>query len=172
VPVELRSRAIRPSTGRLLFAIVAPQADCEVLEIGGSHGYSTIWLAAAARHLGGRVVSLEADPHKIEAWRANLAEAGLEDWAELIEGDAKETLPQIDDLFDVVFVDAEKDDYETYFSLARSKVEPGAVIVADNVISHDLRAYVEARQSDPTLESVTLPLDSGVELSVVLRDVR
>ncbi|HET7045402.1 MAG TPA: class I SAM-dependent methyltransferase [Gaiellaceae bacterium] len=172
VATELRSRAIRPSTGRLLFAIVAPQADCEVLEIGGSRGYSTIWLAAAARHLGGRVVSLEADPRKIQAWRANLAEAGLEDWAELIEGDAKETLPQIDDLFDVVFVDAEKDDYETYFSLARSKVEPGALIVADNVISHDLRAYVEARQSDPTLESVTLPLDSGVELSVVLRDVR
>jgi len=172
VPVELRSRAIRPTTGRFLFSLVAPHAGCEVLEIGGSRGYSTIWLAAAARHLGGRVVSLEADPRKIEAWRANVAEAGLEGWAELIEGDAKETLPRIDDLFDVVFVDAEKDDYETYFALARTKVEPGALIVADNVISHDLSDYVRARQSDPDLESVTVPLDSGLELSVVLRDVR
>ena len=172
VPTELRSRAIRPTTGRFLFALVAPQPGCEVLEIGGSRGYSTIWLAAAARHLGGRVVSLEADPRKIEAWRANVAEAGLEDWAELIEGDAKKTLPAIDDLFDVVFVDAEKEDYETYFSLARTKVEPGALIVADNVISHDLSDYVRARQADPDLESVTVPLDSGLELSVVLRDVR
>jgi len=170
VPQAQRSRAIRPTTGRFLFSLVAPQADCEVLEIGGSRGYSTIWLGAAARHLGGRVLSLERDPRKAEAWRANVEEAGLADWAELLEGDAKELLPEIDDVFDVVFVDAEKDDYETYFGLARAKVEPGALIVADNVISHDLADYVRARQGDPTLESVTVPLDSGLELSVVLRE--
>jgi predicted O-methyltransferase YrrM len=108
---------------------------------------------------------------KCEAWRANVAEAGLEDWAELIEGDAYETLPPIDDVFDVVFLDAEKDDYEQLFALARGKVEPGAVFVADNVLSHEdtLGAYSRARQADPTLESVTLPLDRGLELSVVLR---
>ena len=55
----------------------APQTDCEVLEIGGSRGYSTIWLAAGVRYLGGRVLSLENDPAKVEAWRANVEEAGL-----------------------------------------------------------------------------------------------
>jgi predicted O-methyltransferase YrrM len=85
---EERSRAVAPTTGRFLFGLVAPNAGCEVLEIGGSRGYSTIWLAAGARYLGGRVLSLEHDPAKCEAWRRNIAEAGLEEWAELIEGDA------------------------------------------------------------------------------------
>src|SRR6059036_3853684 len=73
----LRARAVTPSTGRFLFALVAPQNACEVLELGGSRGYSTIWLAAAARILGGRVVSIENDPAKCEAWRRNVEEAGL-----------------------------------------------------------------------------------------------
>ena len=76
-----RSRQVTSTTGRFLFALVAPQADCEVLEIGGSRGYSTIWLAAGVRQLGGRVLSLESDPQKIDAWRRNVADAGLEDWA-------------------------------------------------------------------------------------------
>ena len=109
---ELRARQVARTTGQFLFALVAPQTDCEVLEIGGSRGYSTIWLAAGVRQLGGRVLSLELDPRKCEAWRRNISEAGLDDWAELIEGDATETLPAIDDVFDVVFLDAEKEDYE------------------------------------------------------------
>ena len=168
---ELRSRQVARTTGQFLFALVAPHADCEVLEIGGSRGYSTIWLAAGVRDFAGRVLSLEADPLKAEAWRANIVEAGLEETAELIEGDAFETLPKLDDVFDIVFIDAEKDDYERLFELARPKVEPGALVVADNVLSHEetLGAYSRGRQSDPTLETVTVPLDRGLELSVVLR---
>ena len=118
------------------------------------------------------MLSLEVDPVKCEAWRANIEEAGLADWAELIEGDAFETLRQIDDVFDVVFLDAEKDDYESLFVLARTKLEPGAVLIADNVLSHvdTLGAYSQARQADPTLESVTVPLDRGLEVSAVLSD--
>jgi predicted O-methyltransferase YrrM len=161
---------VSPTTGQFLFALVAPQTACEVLEIGGSRGYSTIWLAAGARILGGRVVSLEHDPTKCAAWRGNVEEAGLGEWAELVEGDAKESLPAIEDVFDVVFIDAEKEDYERYFELSRPKVEPGGLVVADNVISHEetLGAYSRARQADPALESVTVPLDRGLELSVVL----
>jgi predicted O-methyltransferase YrrM len=171
LPASERARAVAPTTGRFLFSLVAPQADCEVLEIGGSRGYSTIWLAAGVRYFGGRVLSLEHDPRKIDAWRRNIAEAGLEEWADLVEGDARETLPAIDDVFDVVFLDAEKEDYEQLFGLARPKVEPAALFVADNVLSHPetLAAYSAARQADPTLESVTVPLDRGLELSVVLR---
>ena len=168
---ELRARQVSRTTGQFLFSLVAPQTDCEVLEIGGSRGYSTVWIAGGVRHLGGRVLSLEHDPRKCEAWRSNIAETGLEAWADLFEGDAFETLPAIDDVFDIVFIDAEKDDYERLFQLARDKVEPGALFVADNVLSHEdaLGAYSRARQDDPTLESVTVPLDRGLELSVVLR---
>jgi caffeoyl-CoA O-methyltransferase len=171
VPASERARQVTPATGRFLFSVVAPQTDCEVLEVGGSRGYSTIWLAAGVRYLGGRVLSLEHDQQKVEAWRANVADAGIGDWADLVEGDAFETLPAIDDVFDVVFLDAEKDDYERLFDIARTKLEPGALIIADNVLSHEetLGAYSRARQADPTLESVTVPLDRGLELSVVLR---
>ncbi|HEY2371677.1 MAG TPA: class I SAM-dependent methyltransferase [Gaiellaceae bacterium] len=170
LPPSERSRQIARTTGQFLFSLTAVQTDCEVLEIGGSRGYSTIWLAAGARYLGGSVLSLERDPRKIEAWRRNIADAGLEDWAGLIEGDAHETLATLDDVFDVVFLDAEKDDYEGLFALARGKVEPGGLFVADNVLSHPdpLARYSEARQADPTLSSVTIPLDRGLELSTVL----
>ena len=169
LPSAVRSRQVARTTGQFLFALVAPQADCSVLEIGGSRGYSAIWLAAAARQLGGSVLSLESDPVKCEAWRRNVAGAGLEEWAELVEGDAFETLPQTEDVFDVCFLDAEKEHYEGLFGLAREKLEPGALVVADNVLSHEeLRSYSEARQADSTLESVTVPLDRGLELSIVL----
>jgi predicted O-methyltransferase YrrM len=168
---EHRSRAVARTTGQFLFALVAPQTDCEVLEIGGSRGYSTIWLGAGVRYLGGHVLSLEHDPAKIDAWRRNVAAAGLEDWVDLVEGDAFDTLPGIEDVFDVVFLDAEKESYEALFDLARPKLETGALVVADNVLSHRdvLGAYSRARQADPTLESVTVPLDRGLELSVILR---
>jgi predicted O-methyltransferase YrrM len=171
LPAEKRSRQVAQTTGRFLFSLVSPQVDCEVLEIGGSRGYSTLWLAAGVRGLGGRVLSLEHDPRKVEAWHANIEEAGLDEWAELVEGDAFELLPQIEDVFDLVFIDAEKDDYERLFELARGKVEPGALFVADNVLSHPdpLAQYTAARQSDPSLVSLTVPLDRGLELSAVLR---
>ncbi|HZT54370.1 MAG TPA: class I SAM-dependent methyltransferase [Gaiellaceae bacterium] len=171
LPAALRSRQVAPGTGRFLFALVAPQTGCSVLELGGSRGYSTIWLAAGVRYLGGRVLSLERDPEKAAAWRRNVAEAGLDDWAELLAGDALELLPRLDDVFDVVFLDAEKEDYEALFGLARRMLEPGGLVVADNVLSHPdpLARYSAARQADPTLLSVTVPLDRGLELSVVLR---
>jgi predicted O-methyltransferase YrrM len=170
VPVMMRARQIAPTTGRFLFCLVAANAGCEVLEVGGSRGYSTIWLAAGARILGGRVVSLERDPVKCEAWHRNIEDAGLEEWAELVEGDAHASLPTIEDGFDVVFLDAEKDDYEQLFLLARPKLDPGGVVVADNVLSHveTLGSYSAARQRDGSLVSVTVPLDRGLEVTTTL----
>ncbi len=166
VPVE-------PTTGRFLFSVCAPQADCEVLEIGGGRGYSTIWLAAGVRNLGGRVLSRERDHTCIADWRRNIADAGLEETAELVEGDARETLPMIEDGFDVVFLDAANKLYEELFQLAREKLEPGALVIADDVVLHadTLAAYSQARQADPALSSLTVPLDRGLELSVVLAEV-
>jgi predicted O-methyltransferase YrrM len=172
LPPAERSRAVAPATGRLLFSLVAPQTSCEVLEIGGSRGYSSIWLGAGVRYLGGRVLSIERDADAARRWRENVQEAGLEGWVELLEGDALELVPAIEDVFDVVFIDAEKADYEAHFASARTKVEAGGLVVADNVLSHvdTLAAYSEARQSDPTLVSTTVPLDRGLELSVVLTE--
>jgi caffeoyl-CoA O-methyltransferase len=165
-------RAVAPTTGRFLFSLVAPQTDCEVLEIGGGRGYSTVWLGAGVRYLGGRVLSLERDPAAAAAWRENIREAGLEEWTELVEGDALDALAAIDDVFDIAFLDGAKREYEAYFRLVRERLEPGGLVVADNVLSHEevLAAYCEARRADPGLLTVTVPLDRGLELSVVLTD--
>ena len=162
---------VAPTTGRFLFSLVSPQADCEVLEIGAGRGYSTIWLAAGVRNLGGRVLSLEREESCIADWRRNISDAGLDETALLVEGDARETLGAIDDVFDVVFVDAANSFYEELFALAREKLEPGALVIADDVLLHadQLAAYSAAREADPTLLSVTVPLDRGLELSVLLR---
>jgi caffeoyl-CoA O-methyltransferase len=170
LPAMQRSRQVAPATGRFLFTLAASHAGVEVLEIGGSRGYSSIWLAAGARILGGRLVSLEQDPSKCDAWRRNVLDAGLEEWAELVEGDADVTLAAAEDTFDLVFLDAEKDDYEALFALVRPLLEPGGIVLADNVLSHveTLGAYSAARQADTSLSSVTVPLDRGLELSLVL----
>ena len=99
------------------------------------------------------------------AWHRNIADARVE--AELIEGDAFAALPRP---ADVVFLDAEKDDYERLFEAERPALAAGALIIADNVISHPdpLAQYSAARQADSRLVSVTLPLDRGLELSLVL----
>jgi caffeoyl-CoA O-methyltransferase len=172
LPPEQRSRAVASTTGQFLFSLVAPQTACEVLELGGSRGYSSIWLGAGVRYLGGRVLSLERNPDAAERWRENVAAAGLEDWVELVQGDALELLAESEDVFDVVFLDAEKEDYERLFGLVRRRLEPGGLVVADNVLSHQetLGAYSAARQEDPTLVSTTVPLDRGLELSVVLTE--
>jgi predicted O-methyltransferase YrrM len=150
---------ISPETGRFLFALVAPQTDCEVLEVGAGEGYGSLWLAAGVRYFGGRLLSLERDPAAAEAWRRNVADAGLEAWAELIEGDPLENLAAVDDVFDVVFLRASGDEHERYFELARTKVEAGGLVLADGA---------PVRREDPALVSVTVPIGSGVEMTVVL----
>jgi caffeoyl-CoA O-methyltransferase len=169
LPVSQRSLQIEPSSGALLYALCAGRPGCEVLEIGGSRGYSTIWLGAGVREFGGHVTSLEADPVKLQASARNIADAGLDEWIDVLPGDAFETLERLDGPYDLVFLDAWKDIYEELFWLVRARLDVGAVVVADNVISHSaLAAYSAARQDDPTVVSVTVPLDNGLEVTTLL----
>ena len=170
LPAMQRSRQVEPTTGRFLFALAASQAGIEVLEIGGSRGYSSIWLAAGARVLGGQVTSLEHDPVKCEAWRANVADAGLEEWAELVEGDAFETLRGDRGHLRPRVPRRREGRLRGALRARAAAARAGRLVVADNVLSHveTLGAYSAARQADPTLSSVTVPLDRGLELSVVL----
>ena len=172
VPAERRSRQVTPTTGRFLFSLAAAHPGINVLELGGSRGYSSIWFGAGARLEAGRIVSIEHDPEKCAAWRRNVADAGLEEWVELVEDDAFAVLRTIEDTFDLVFIDSEKEDYEELFTLARPLLEAGGLVVADNVLSHadPLAAYSAARQADATLSSVTVPLDRGLELTTILAE--
>src|SRR5439155_7611800 len=92
LPPMRRSRAVAPTTGRFLFSLVAPQTDCGVLEIGGSRGYSLIWLGAGVPFLRGRVLSVEREPGKIRAWRPNAVVPGVDALVHLAAGGAAEAV--------------------------------------------------------------------------------
>ena len=133
-----------------------------LLEIGGSSGLSTIALAAAARQTGGRLVSLEIEPTRQELARQRLKELELADHVDFVLADAGQVLGRYQAL-ELVLIDCEKEDYVRFLGLL--KLSPGAVVVADNILSHDLREYVAAVRAYPGVESVTLPIGKGLEVS-------
>jgi predicted O-methyltransferase YrrM len=152
-----------PAAGRFLYAYVTPQTACEVLETGDA--YLSLWLAAGVRLFGGRVLSLVADAAACDAWLANVEEAGLAEWAQLAEGDPFESLERIEDVFDVVVLAGDPAGHERLYAATRPLLEPGGAVIAAAAGA----GYSAARQADPDLESLTVPLGGGVELSVVLR---
>lgn len=134
---ELPPIAVTPNQGKLLELLARIQGAHTVLELGTLGGYSTIWLARALP-TGGRLITLEAEPRFAEVARANIARAGVADKVELRVGAALETLPQLHaegaGPFDLIFIDADKQNYPGYFEWSLKLSRPGTVIVGDNVV--------------------------------------
>jgi caffeoyl-CoA O-methyltransferase len=166
LPSSQRTRNVERETGRWLALLVRATNARELLEIGSSNGVSTIWLAAAARQTGGRVTGTEILPERAAEANRNLAEAGLEGVAQVVAGDARTTVASLPGTFDLVFIDAEKDDYVDHFEAVVGCVRPGGLILADNVISHDLSVYQAMLRSRSDVETATIPIDRGVEFTV------
>lgn len=118
-------------TGRFLAALCRA-LDPAVLEVGTAIGYSTLHMAEQLS--AGRVVTLEIDPERARQAREYLARAGVAQRVELVEGDARETIPQLAGPFDLLFVDAAKDQYERYIELADPLLSEPAVLVIDNTL--------------------------------------
>ena len=166
LPSSQRTRNLERDTGRWL-ALLARATDArEVLEIGSSNGVSTIWLAAAAQHNGGRVTGTEILPERAADANRNLADAGLDAVARVVAGDARTTAASLPGPFDIVFIDAEKDDYVDHFQAVVGRVRLGGLILADNVISHDLSEYQAMLRSRSDVETVTIPIGRGVEFTL------
>jgi predicted O-methyltransferase YrrM len=126
--------AVSFQQGKFLSLLAGAIQARRILEIGTLGGFSTIWLARGAGPQG-RVVTLEYEPKHAEVARANLDRAGVGDRVEIKVGAALDTLPSVTDgPFDLVFIDADKDNYVAYLEWAIRLARPGAVIVADNVI--------------------------------------
>ncbi|PYM55463.1 MAG: methyltransferase [Candidatus Rokuibacteriota bacterium] len=162
---------ITPDTGRLLWILVHAIRATRLVEVGTSNGYSTIWLADAARTTGGRVTSLERNPEKVRLARANLARAGLADLVEIRAGVAAETLAALPGPFDFVFLDADRPSYRTYLELLVPQLVPGGLLIADNVVSHraELAEYLARVKAHPELVAVTVPIGKGEEIAVKVR---
>ena len=167
LPSSQRTRNLERETGRWLRLLVLATSARAILEVGSSNGVSTLWLASAAAETGGHVTGTELLPERAAEANANLAEAGLGHVATVRAGDAAATVAGLPGPFDLVFIDAEKDDYVAHFERAAGKVRPGGLVLADNVISHDLSAYQAMLRARPDVETVTVPIGRGVEMTVV-----
>ncbi|WP_322858430.1 O-methyltransferase [Mycobacterium europaeum] len=143
--------AVSAQQGKFLSLLAGAVQARRILEIGTLGGYSTIWLARGAGPRG-RVVTLEYEPRHAEVARANLQRAGLADRVDVIVGAALDTLPTLDgEPFDLVFIDADKENYVAYLQWAVRLARPGALIVADNVIRE---GQILAPQHDAQAEAV------------------
>jgi predicted O-methyltransferase YrrM len=160
---------IGPHTAKLLHLIATAAKSKTIVEIGASYGYSTIWLADAARETGGTVHSLELSEKKVEHARGQLRRAGLDQYVQFHVGNAIETLAALPGPFDFVLLDLWKDLYVPCFELFHPKLAPNAFVAADNMIfppnPKDQEAYKRAVRSKSDLESLLLPVGSGIELS-------
>ena len=146
--------AVSPAQGRMLELMARMSGATRILEIGTLGGYSTIWLARALPP-GGRLVSLEIDPRHAEVARRNIERAGLAASVEVRVGPALESLPALTDegqRFDLVFIDADKENIPAYFDHAVDLTGPGGVIVVDNVVRHG--GLTDPSSTDPRVEGV------------------
>ena len=172
VPRSRRLRQVTPDLGRFLHILVLATRPRSMLEIGTSGGYSTIWLAAAARAVGAALTTLEIDPAKIEAATRNLHDAGLADAARIVPGDAFAYLRERREPIDFVFLDAEKEDYEAFLELIVPLLPPGGLLAADNLTSHadDLAGFRRRAETDSRLSAVVVPIGRGELLAVRAED--
>lgn len=161
-----RTRNVDRETGHWLSMLVRATRARAILEIGSSNAVSTIWLAAAAREHGGRVTGTEILPDRAAAANRNLAETGLSAVAQILTGDARQTVAGLSGPFDLVFIDAEKDDYLAHFLQIIDRVPASGLILADNVISHDISAYQHALRERTDVETTTLPIGRGIEFTL------
>jgi predicted O-methyltransferase YrrM len=165
--------SVSPAQGKLLYLLAKTLGAKRVLEIGTLGGYSAIWMARALPS-DGHLVSLEYNPRHAEVASGNIARAGLVGIVEIRVGAAAESLPTLaaegGELFDMVFIDADKGGYPDYLDWSLRLTRPGGLIVADNVVRggavadglnrdpnvQGVRSYLEKVAADPRLEGTVM----------------
>jgi predicted O-methyltransferase YrrM len=164
--------AITRDVGELLYMLVLSARARKVVEFGSSLGISTIFLAAAIRdsERAGSLIATEMLRSKVQAAHRHLTEAGLDDLVELRPGDALQTLADLAEPVDLLFLDGRNDLYLSVLRLLEPRLAPSALVAADlNADDPDLSPYLEhVRDPASGYFSTTVPLDAGVELSVRL----
>jgi len=165
----LRWRNVEPETAELLGLLVRAKRARNVLEIGTSNGYSTIWLGDAVEATGGSVVSLEIDAARTAIAAGHLESVGLRTSVDLRTEDAATALAAFADAaFDLIFLDAERDAYAGYWPDLVRTLAPAGLIAVDNVISHahDLVAFRATVDGDDRVTPAVVPVGAGVLLAV------
>jgi predicted O-methyltransferase YrrM len=160
---------ITRDTGEFLSVLARATAARSILEIGTSNGYSTLWLAEAARDMGGRVTTVELSDSKVALASANFARAGLASVIELVHGDATSVLTRsAADAFDFVFLDSERSEYPGWWVHLRRVLRPGGLLVVDNATSHreEMAPFVALLEADRSFATSLVPVGKGELLAV------
>lgn len=153
--------------GSVLEKLIKENQPKSVLEIGTLVGYSAILMAKNLAK--GKIISLEIDPKAAEAARENIEKAGFSEKVEVIAGDAKKIIPKLKEKFDLVFIDAAKEEYIEYLKLAEPRLNKNAVIVADNakIFAEEMRDYLNYVRNSGRFESKFYDFGfDGVEVSI------
>ncbi len=161
-------QSLHPESTKLLHILIQAVRPTRLLEIGASRGYSTVTIADAARIVGGHLTSLELSGKSIGIATANLDEAGVADYVDFIEGDARETLDTLTGTFDFVFLDCWDRLYPEIFPKLLPLIKPGALIFSDNVTPGmtESDAFLEVLKSYQEIETVDVPIGRDVEVSI------
>jgi predicted O-methyltransferase YrrM len=144
---------VSAAQGKMLHLFARMAGAGRILEVGTLGGYSTIWLARALPE-GGRLVTLELEPHRAEVARGNIAAAGLADRVEVRTGPAIESLGAMiasgEGPFDLIFIDADKPNNVPYLRAAMALGRPGTTIIVDNVVRGG--GVLDATSDDPSIQ--------------------
>jgi predicted O-methyltransferase YrrM len=165
---DRRMRAVGPETGQLINIIARGLQAPNILELGTSFGYSGIWLAEAARASGGRLTTMELHDYKSAYAQEMAIKAGLAESIDFKVGDAVQMIGELPFGLDFVLVDLWKDLYVPCLEAFYPKLNPGAIIVADNMLrpgGEDVKRYGKAIRAKPGITSVLLPVGTGLEIS-------
>jgi caffeoyl-CoA O-methyltransferase len=161
-PRMQRLREVPEGVGRFLAVLAAGAPGGRWIEIGTSSGYSTLWLALAAREAGARVTTFEILEWKVELARETFALAEVEDVVELVHADVRAGLAVVDGV-SFAFLDSEKEDYLELYELVVPKLVPGGLLVADNVADfHDeVQPMLDRAGADERVDAVVVPFLTG-----------
>jgi len=160
---------ITRDTGEFLVVLVKATLARRVLEIGTSNGYSTLWLASAARTIGGSVTTVELAEYKIGLASANFARAGLARYVSVVHADAGPVLERLaEGAFDLVFLDSERPQYPGWWPDLRRVLRPGGLLVVDNAVSHreELVPFVALVNADTEFSTCLVGVGNGEFLAV------
>jgi len=182
VPSEKRLNCISKNIGMFYNIMLKSINAKKILEIGMSVGYSGLWFADAVMsntQSDGQIITIDRERFKIDNAKKNFEEAGVSSLIKIRDGDARKVLHDIKEefgknYFDFIFIDADKESYIEYFDLCLPLVRKGGMIGADNILLPErfnemMVDYLSHVRSNPNVQSVTIPIDNGEEITIKLR---